>query len=110
MQELSNILDYVPSPDKEGQQNPEHVDLEEAQNKSKKRKRRLQTFVFSATLTMPESLRKRLRKGYSPQKKVQTYNHWILIFWTAQRVQMVLQKLGDLQAQYIWYTKDYVLL
>lgn len=97
MQEVSNILDFMPKPQR-GKQNgsniephqlsrqpssskqaeergkeasdsddqdddPDTLRLERGSKKQKTRK--LQTFVFSATLTMPESLRKRLRRGIS---------------------------------------------
>jgi hypothetical protein len=71
-QEMGNILDLIPYPDKdqqlpeepqEGEEQEEEEEEEQQVAQVPKGKHVLQTFVFSATLTLPLSLRKRLRKG-----------------------------------------------
>ena len=77
IQEMNSILEYIPKPDKkqiatikrssadsEAMIGNESVtDQEEKAAEPPQKIRRVQTFVFSATLTLPETLRKRLRKG-----------------------------------------------
>ena len=75
LQELSNILESLASQranvgsqgDKEeagtDQDDDESNQEDEAASKAQAGAGLLQTFVFSATLTLPQKLRKRLRKG-----------------------------------------------
>ena len=77
IQEMNSILEYIPKPDKKESAtmkkssddseamigNESITDQEEKAAEPPQKMRRVQTFVFSATLTLPESLRKRLRKG-----------------------------------------------
>jgi len=64
LQELSSILEFVPELKPENRKGgaAEEGAGEEASEPQEK-KRKLQTFVFSATLTLPESLRRRLKRG-----------------------------------------------
>ena len=64
VQELSNILDLIPRPQSaDAQEQATAIGFEDINTKDQAKPPKLQTFVFSATLTLPESLRKRLRKG-----------------------------------------------
>lgn len=68
LQEMSSILDFVPRGerrDEAAEEQKADQETEQIHEAERKKHRKLQTFVFSATLTMPEALRKRLRKGES---------------------------------------------
>jgi len=68
-QELSSILEFVPDLKPERKKGAATEVGEEAEGQApleaREKKRKLQTFVFSATLTLPESLRRRLKRGKS---------------------------------------------
>ncbi len=79
-QEMEHILEHIKSSRLVDNNQPDEFDHEqnvaedikdesaaerELSVKPKKQKR-LQTMVFSATLTLPQHLRKRLKKGWSP--------------------------------------------
>ena len=71
VQELSSILEFVPQSKKNPKERIAEVsgseEEEDEDQPAPKKKRRLQTFVFSATLTLPEGLRRRLKRGESAQ-------------------------------------------
>jgi hypothetical protein len=68
-QELSNILDFVTAAraggDGDGDERAEAAEADESADQRGPQKQGLQTFVFSATLTLPDAQRRRLRKGAS---------------------------------------------
>ena len=66
-QELTSILGFLPAQQAkatgEDADDPDDGDENIEQSPAGRPKRKLQTFVFSATLTLPEGLRKRLKRG-----------------------------------------------
>ena len=64
--ELTSIIDAIPGArkaDKEEEEEEEEEEVEDDKKKKPANAAGMQTFVFSATLTLPGALRKRLRKG-----------------------------------------------
>ncbi len=82
MQELSSILEFVPDLKPENRKGFAAAEEREEDDKTlqaKEAKRKLQTFVFSATLTLPESLRRRLKKGKAWSQRLNSLFHLMML-------------------------------